>query len=101
MFININNINLGDLSEDSKVDDVVISEEIIQKELESYKQDLNIQNESENRQNILKAFITIIKMKNTLEGLNDIDLKNWLNLIFGNKQRYEDYKKKEGQFFLT
>ena len=40
-------------------------------------------------------------MKNTLEGLNDIDLKNWLNLIFGKKQRYEDYKKKEGQFFLT
>ena len=33
MFININNINLGDLSEDSKVDDVVISEEIIQKKL--------------------------------------------------------------------
>ena len=103
MFININNINLGTLSNESKVDDVIISKEIIQSELESYKQVFNnkIENENENKKNIFKAFITIIKMKDTLEGLKDTDLKNWLDLIFGEKQRYEDYKKKEGQFFSS
>jgi len=103
LFININNINLGTLSNESKVDDVIISKEIIQSELESYKQVFNnkIENENENKKNILKAFITIIKMKDTLEGLKDTDLKNWLDLIFGEKQRYEDYKNKEGQFFTS
>ena len=103
LFININNINLGTLSNKSKVDDVIISKEIIQSELESYKQVFNnkIENENENKKNIFKAFITIIKMKDTLEGLKDRDLKNWLDLIFGEKQRYEDYKNKEGQFFTS
>ena len=40
-------------------------------------------------------------MKDTLEGLKDTDLKNWLDLIFGEKQRYEDYKNKKGQFFTS
>ena len=103
LFININNINLGTLSNESKVDDVIISKEIIQSELESYKQVFNnkIENENENKKNIFKAFITIIKMKDTLEGLKDTDLKNWLDLIFGEKQRYDDYKNKEGQFFTS
>ena len=101
MFININNINIGTLKDGPKLDDVVISEEIIKHELDAYKQVLNIKNENKNRENIFKAFLTIIKMKEDLEGLKDSDLKNWLDLIFGNKQRYLDDKKKGGQFFGT
>jgi hypothetical protein len=101
MFININNINIGTLKSGQKIDDVVISEEIIKSELDSYKQVLNIKNENENRKNIFKAFLTIIKMKEDLEGLKESDFKDWLDLIFGKKQRYLDYKNKEGQFFRT
>ena len=40
-------------------------------------------------------------MKEDLEGLKESDFKDWLDLIFGKKQRYLDYKNKEGQFFRT
>ena len=61
LFININNINLGTRSNESKVDDVIISKEIIQSELESYKQVFNnkIENENENKKIYSKLLLPL------------------------------------------
>ena len=40
-------------------------------------------------------------MKEDLEGLKESDLKDWLDLIFGKKQRYLDYENKKDQLFGT
>ena len=100
MLMNINNINFGTLQNGDLMDDVVISDEIIKKELSSYQKVLcsSYKDAKENRKNILKSFIFIIKMKYYLENLTNEDLKCWLNLIFGQLQKYSS-KKLQGQLF--
>ena len=60
----------------------------------------NDKNESKN--NIIDYFNFVDNLKSNLEYLKN-NLSNWINLIFGNKQRYKKFKKGkgEGQYFKT
>ena len=83
MFININNINFGTLSEGKKVDDCLIP--------------------NDNKGETFEKFcIFIDEMRNDLENdKKDKDLSGWFKIIFGLNQRYENPDKKEGQYFQS
>ena len=96
MFININNFNFLSLQNGTKVDDVMIPENIITEELLSNHSIFNIQNEK--RKNLFRIFLFVMRMKNYLENMKE-NLSYWLNIIFGTQQKY--LKKKTGQLFRT
>ena len=87
--MNINNINFSELKQGIFE---AIPKYSIKTELELYKNLLDIKKVNKNRKNILEIFISISKMKNSLETLTG-EINPWLNLIFGNKQNYIDKKK--------
>jgi hypothetical protein len=76
---NNNNNNINDIN--SKIDD---------------------KKEKEKENNIIDYFIFVDYLKSSLENLNS-NLSYWINLIFGDKQRYRYIKKKKGkgQYFKT
>ena len=90
MFININKLNFKKKSTGIQVDNVIIPEveEIIGKNINNNKDNSNY-----------SCFKYVEYMRNYLENKN-IKIYDWLNIIFGNKQRYNDINKKE-QYFRT
>ena len=91
MFMNINKINFHERTNGELVNDV---------EMPS---DLNISNntidkdkESENL-NYFRSFRFVEKMRNLLESKTN-DINNWINIIFGTKQRYNNSKKNDQLF---
>jgi len=52
----------------------------------------------DNENNIIGYFIFVYFMKNKLETLNK-NLSYWINIIFGEKQRYRSINKGEEQYF--
>ena len=54
----------------------------------------------DNENNIIGYFIFVYFMKNKLETLNK-NLSYWINIIFGEKQRYRSINKGEEQYFKT
>jgi len=92
----INNI-LDDEEELQKNDDFEMNDNKIISRINS-----NIGDEKENKNNIINYFIFIDYLKSRLEDLK-INLSYWINLIFGDQQRYRYIKKKKGngQYFKT
>ena len=105
MYMNINNLNFLSLKDGTDVDDVKIPEDIsllkyskndfMTNILKEEKINQNINDEAK-RRNIFKIYLFILKMKNNLENMKE-NLANWLNLIFGPKQKF--LHKKNGQLF--
>jgi hypothetical protein len=89
MFMNINKIKFKKKESDLKIDNVEMPKEIRIKE-ES--------NNNDNNNNI-GCFKFVEFMKDYLENIN-LEVYNWLNLIFGNKQKYHDLSKLD-QYFRT
>ncbi len=83
------------------------NEEKLQIDKESENNDINdikskIDDIKENKNNIIDYFIFVDYLKSRLENLNS-DFGCWINLIFGDKQRYKIIKNGEGkgQYFKT
>ena len=92
MFMNINSINFQKRGNGQLVNDVIMPNYD-----KNNKEGLNIINE--NKENFINYFLFVYNLKNKLEHLKN-DLSHWINLIFGENQRYKSkYKKK--QYFRT
>ena len=61
---------------------------------------IKIFDKEENKNNIIDYFIFVDYLKRKLENLNG-NLSYWINLIFGDQQRYKHIKKGKGQYFKT
>ena len=55
----------------------------------------------ESQNNVINCFIFVDYLKSKLEDLKSESFISWINLIFGDKQRYKNIKKKKGQYFKT
>ena len=86
MFININKINFKKKNGDIPIDNVEIPENIISEN-----------KNDENNINNYGCFKFIEYMKNYLEKKNK-EIFNWLNLIFGNRQKYHNNNKLDQYF---
>ena len=83
MFMNINNINFGKKDDGMKVDDCIVP--------------------NDNKEETIEKFcIFINEMRDYLEKAEkDKDISKWIQIIFGIKQKYENYKKNMGQYFRS
>ena len=97
MFMNINDFNFKKNDKDIPIDDVLISNDLIE-------YFLNLNNNLNQKEKKAKYtsketiyFYFVIIMKNYLESLRD-KLISWINIIFGTQQRYN---KKNEQYFRT
>ena len=86
MFININAINFKKKANGQLVDDVVMPD---------YFSERNNYEKLKKYTNFEKIFIFVDDLKTQLEYIEQ-DMSNWINLIFGTKQRFSNDKK---QFF--
>ena len=84
MFININKINFKKKNGEIQIDNVEIPKNI------------NDKNNEDNNNNY-GCFKFIEYMRNNLEKKN-VQIYNWLNLIFGNKQKYNNINKLDQYF---
>ena len=84
MLININHIYFKDNSQNELVDSVKMPKELF--------------NENPNEPEYLKTFNFIDLMKKELESINN-NLISWLNIIFGQEQRYISRDKEKVQLF--
>ena len=106
MFINLNSINFKKRSNGDLVDDVNMSINIDSNNIININNKINEQNnvinKNNNNQKNLLFFFFVDYMKKKLEDLEGKCLASWLNLIFGEEQRYkkgsqmEQYFRKEG-----
>ena len=107
MFMNINCFNYGKVvngAYSEVVNDVKINEQLLKynilevdKKKIKEKNNDNIIIENKVQKNIEKCFYYVENMKNNLE-LSKNTINNWINIIFGTKQRYN---KKNKQYFRT
>ena len=98
MFININKINFHERANGTKVDDVEMPNKINFLDKNIFNNDiLEIKDHNYESSNYFKIFRFIEKMRNLLES-KSTEINYWINIIFGPKQRYEDFKKKDQLF---
>ena len=96
MFMNINKINFHKRSNGLLVDDVEMP---INNNVEMLIND-NDNNDNKMTNKNFYCFKFVENMRNSLESKRSI-INDWINIIFGINQRYEDIKNKKGQYFNT
>ena len=105
MFMNLNSFNFHNRSNGELVNDVIIPKTTLPNNNNNLLMN-KIKNENleENNENFLNCFIFVDEMKKKLENLKE-NLNSWLNLIFGEEQKYriikEGKNKIKAQLFRT
>ena len=90
MFININSINFHKKSNGDLVDDVIIPNNI--------SSNINLITNDNKEDSSIKYFMFVYFMKEKLEKIKD-SLYFWLNIIFGEEQKYKINNKNKAQYF--
>ena len=98
IFMNLNKINFHERSNGKRVDDVEMPSDLTLGEKLSLNS-LNNEIIEENYQNsnYFRFFKFIERMRNLLES-KKTEINYWINIIFGPKQRYDNFKKQDQYF---
>ena len=98
IFMNINNINFHERSNGKKIGDVEMPKDLTLGEKISLNS-LNNELIGENYENsnYFRFFKFIERMRNLLES-KSTEINYWINIIFGPKQRYDNFKKQDQYF---
>ena len=91
MFMNLNYINFGKKSDNKFVDNVQMPLNIIG--------DIPKDKNSQKNDDVLKYFLFVNSMKNQLEMIKIQKLNLWLDIIFGEHQKYGNRHKEKKQYF--
>ena len=93
MFMNLNSINFGKKSDNNFVDNVQMPLNIIG--------DIPKDKISQNNDDVFNYFLFVNSMKNKLEMIKGQKLDLWLDIIFGEHQRYGNRHKEKKQYFRS
>ena len=93
MLMNLNSINFGEKEDKELVDNVQMPLNIIG--------DIPKDKNSQNNDDFLKYFLFVDLMKNQLEMVKSQKLNLWLDIIFGQHQKYGNKSKEKNQYFRS
>jgi hypothetical protein len=106
MFINFNKIKYGERQNKDEVDDVIMPNNILFTNIGNLPEDINNENineiikDDDKNTKHLRYFIFVDCMKKKLENMEMNDLLSWLNLIFGDEQKYKKSKRKQKELYF-
>ena len=98
MFMNINNINFNKRANGDSVNDVEMPDDLLSQDTNNINNEIiQIKEDKYDNSKYFKCFKFIEKMRNLMESKSN-EINYWINIIFGPKQRYDDFNKKDQYF---